>query len=82
MATRITISSELIETVKKHVFFETRADLNNFVQDALQTYISLGTMTAQGHLLYMQRTDCTGMPLQRLRLPLHPEFDLTDGSDA
>lgn len=82
MATRITISSELFETMKRHVFFETRADLNNFVQDALQTYINLGTMTAQGHLLYMQRTDTAGMPLQRLRLPLHPESDMNDVSGA
>ena len=35
MAMRLTISDEMIETLKSHVSFGTRADLQDFVADAM-----------------------------------------------
>ena len=44
MAMRLTISDEMIETLKSHVSFGTRADLQDFVADAMNTYIQLGAL--------------------------------------
>ena len=46
MAMRLKISDEMIETLKSHVSFGTRADLQDFVADAMNTYIQLAALVA------------------------------------
>ena len=73
MAMRLTISDEMIETLKSHVSFGTRADLQDFVADAMNTYIQLGALVARGNNLYVQRMDQLGTPLVPLRLPVQTQ---------
>ena len=73
MAMRLTISDEMIETLKSHVSFGTRADLQDFVADAMNTYIQLGALVARGNNLYVQRIDQLGTPLVPLRLPVQTQ---------
>ncbi len=73
MAMRLTISDEMIETLKSHVSFGTRADLQDFVADAMNTYIQLGALVARGNNLYVQRMDQLGTPLVPLRLPVQSQ---------
>ena len=73
MAMRLTISDEMIETLKSHVSFGTRADLQEFVADAMNTYIQLGALVARGNNLYVQRIDQLGTPLVPLRLPVQTQ---------
>ena len=73
MAMRLAISDEMIETLKSHVSFGTRADLQDFVADAMNTYIQLGALVARGNNLYVQRMDQLGTPLVPLRLPVQTQ---------
>ena len=63
----------MIETLKSHVSFGTRADLQEFVADAMNTYIQLGALVARGNNLYVQRIDQLGTPLVPLRLPVQTQ---------
>ena len=73
MAMRLAISDEMIDTLKSHVSFGTRADLQDFVADAMNTYIQLGALVARGNNLYVQRMDQLGTPLVPLRLPVQTQ---------
>lgn len=75
MAMRLTISDEMMESLKSHVSFDAPADVQAFVADAISVYVQLGTLAAKGNQLYLQQTDRPGAPLVSLRLPSQVQSD-------